>query len=145
MFLRIFSITFYSRSWVGQWGLRPQSSGRRQWAVRPQRVECHQMWSCSWRTRIGKDRAIVWTIVILFFSNIVFWCSVRALGIFSASGSFHTKKVERTFGEIDSQRRNPLKLSIKNYEYFLNSLYVKKYEYFWDRVVQDKGLFFHCM
>ncbi len=53
-----------------------------------------------------------------------------------ASGSFLTKKVERTFGEVDSQRRNPLKLSIKNYEYLLNSLYVKKYEYFWDRVVQ---------
>ncbi len=27
----------------------------------------HRMWSCSWRTRIGKDRAIVRSIVILFF------------------------------------------------------------------------------
>ncbi len=34
------------------------------------------------------------------------------LSIFSASGSFLTKKVERTLGEVDSQRRNPLKLTM---------------------------------
>ena len=55
---------------------------------------------------------------------------------------FSYKKVESIFGEVDSQRRNPLKLSIKNYEYLLNSLYVKKYEYFWDRVVP---IICHCI
>ena len=51
------------------------------------------------------------------------------------SGSFLTKKEELSFGEADSQRRNPLGLSIKKYEYLWNSLYIKKYEYLWNRVV----------
>ncbi len=53
------------------------------------------------------------------------------------SGSFLTKKEELSFGEADSQRRNPLGLSIKKYEYLWNSLYVKKYEYLWNRVVHQ--------
>ncbi len=53
------------------------------------------------------------------------------------SGSFLTKKEELSFGEADSQRRNPLGLSIKKYEYLWNSLYVKKYDYLWNRVVAN--------
>jgi hypothetical protein len=56
-------------------------------------------------------------------------------GMRQLSGSFLTKKEELSFGEADSQRRNPLGLSIKKYEYLWNSLYVKKYEYLWNRVV----------
>ncbi len=51
------------------------------------------------------------------------------------SGFFLMKKEELSFGEADSQRRNPLGLSIKKYEYLWNSLYVKKYKYLWNRVV----------
>ncbi len=51
------------------------------------------------------------------------------------SGSFLTKKEELSLGKADSQRRNPLRFSIKKYEYLWNSLYVKKYEYLWNRVV----------
>ncbi len=53
------------------------------------------------------------------------------------SDSFLTKKEELSFGEADSQRRNPLGLSIKKYEYLWNSLYVEKYEYLWNRVVAN--------
>ena len=42
------------------------------------------------------------------------WRGTRKL--ISASGSFLTKKVERTFGEAAFLRRNLLKRSIKNYE-----------------------------
>ncbi len=35
-------------------------------------------------------------------------------GVHQLSGSFLTKKEELSFGEADSQRRNPLGLSIKN-------------------------------
>ncbi len=56
------------------------------------------------------------------------------------SGSFLTKKAELSFGEADSQRRNPLGLSIKKYGYLWNSLYVKKYEYLWNRVVPAKSV-----
>ena len=72
----------------------------------------------------------------LMFLRIFSITSQPKLSIFSASGSFLTKKVDQAFDEVDSQCRNPLKLGIKNYEYLLNSLYVKKYEYFWDRVVK---------
>jgi len=51
------------------------------------------------------------------------------------SGSFLTKKAELSFGEGDSQHRNLLKLSIKQYEKMWDSLYVEKYEKMWDRVV----------
>jgi hypothetical protein len=65
------------------------------------------------------------------------------------SGSFLTKKEELSFSEADSQRRNPLGLSIKKYEYLWNSLYVKKYEYLWNRVVEinknGKNMGLHTM
>ena len=41
------------------------------------------------------------------------------------SGFFLTKIAELSFGEADSQRRNPLGLSIKKYEYLWNSLSLK--------------------
>ncbi len=47
---------------------------------------------------------------------ILFWVWVWGGRASVRSGTFLTKKAELSFGEGDSQRRNPLKLRIKKYE-----------------------------